>query len=160
VRHPRPSVDLAKAKLSVSYKMVRGAGKAVTVPVRNSTKEPEVFTGTYYPTVGGRYEVSAELVSGGKKLANQGSEYVVHGSSQELVNTGTNPAVLEDLSTSSGGVYREIGHEEELAKSIPRKERKIVQSQHVEYWNSPWLFVFFIGAVSTEWFVRRRSHLV
>jgi hypothetical protein len=112
------------------------------------------------PGAGGRYEVSAALNSGGKVIANQGSEYVVHGSSQELLNTGTNSSNLEDLSRSSGGVYREVGHEDELAQSIPRRERRIVQTKHVEHWNSPMLFVIFIGAVATEWFVRRRSHLV
>jgi uncharacterized membrane protein len=166
VRHPRPDVDLAKAKLTVSYKPVGTSAKPVTVAVRNSSAHPDIFTGSFFPVAGampgagGRYEVSAALTSGGKALANQGTEFVVHGSSQELLNTGTNPTNLEDLARSSGGVYREVGHAEDLAQSIPRRERRIVQTAHVDYWNSPVLFLIFIGAVSTEWFVRRRSHLV
>jgi hypothetical protein len=159
VRQARPDIDLSKAKLIVSYQKVNAKGKPVPVSVRNSSAHPDVFTGAFYPAAPGRYTVNAELRSESKKY-NKGSEFVVHGSSQELLNTGTNSTNLEELSRASGGVYREIGREAELAQSIPRKERHIVQTKHVEYWNSPMLFIIFIGAVSAEWFVRRRSHLV
>jgi hypothetical protein len=165
VRHPRPDVDLSRAKLNVTYKPVQG-GKAVTVPVRNSSAEPDGFTGTFYPAAGGRaagggrFEVSATLSNGGNLLTNQGTEFLVYSSSQELLNTGTNPQNLHDLSEASGGEYRDVDRAEELAGKIPRRERRTTQRRHVEFWNSPWLFLVFIGAVSAEWFVRRRSHLI
>jgi hypothetical protein len=35
-----------------------------------------------------------------------------------------------------------------------------VQVSRTEYWDSPWLFAAFLAAVSGEWFLRRRNHLV
>jgi hypothetical protein len=166
VRQPRPEVDLSKATLRVSYKKLKEA-TATELTVQASTANPDMFTATFDPSavrrfdVGGRYEVTASLATeDGKSLGNQSTEFVVHSSSVEKTNTGTTTDTLKALSDSSGGVYRDVANIEEIAGQIPRKERRITQSRHLEFWNSPVLFLFFIGAVATEWFVRRRSHLV
>jgi hypothetical protein len=166
VRQPRPEVDLSKATLHVSYKKLKEA-KATELTMQASTANPDIFTATFDPSavrrfdVGGRYEVTASLATeDGKSLGNQSTEFVVHSSSVERTNTGTTTDTLKALSDSSGGVYRDVANIEEIAGQIPRKERRITQSRHLEFWNSPLLFLFFIGAVATEWFVRRRSHLV
>jgi hypothetical protein len=164
-RSPRPGDDWTGARLTVTYRAVGKGGRPVSVPVRSSSARPDVFTGTFFPAAaqpgaGGRFEVNAALTRGGSEIANRATEFLVHGSNQELLHTGTNPEALRELSRASGGVYRDVAEVEELAKHIPRKERRIVQARHVEYWNSPLLFVVFIGAVSAEWLVRRRSHLI
>jgi hypothetical protein len=166
VRQPRPEVDLSKTTLHVSYKKVREE-KATELPVQASSADPDVFSATFDPSavrrfdVGGRYEVMATLkAEDGKILGDPKTEFVVHSSSVEKTNTGTTTETLKALSDASGGVYRDVGSIDEIAAQIPHKERRITQSRHLDFWNSPVLFLFFIGAVATEWFVRRRSHLV
>ena len=44
-----------------------------------------------------------------------------------------------------------------LADQIPRNERRITQREVSPLWNRWELFVVFIGAVSAEWFIRRRT---
>src|SRR5262249_53887924 len=95
VRQARPDIDLTKAKPRVSFENLNAGGKPLSVPVRNSSAHPDTFTGTFYPAAPGRYTVNAELKSESKKY-NKGSEFVVHGSSQELLNTGTNSTNLEE----------------------------------------------------------------
>jgi uncharacterized membrane protein len=166
VRHSRPEVDLSQAQLSVSYKPAGPGSKPISVPVRNSSATPDIFTGTFFPTAGsraaadGRFELSAMLTNGKNQVANQGTEFLVHSSSQELLNTGTNTEVLRDLAEASGGTYRDVGKAAELANEIPRKERHTVQNQHIPYWNAPVLFLAFIGFISAEWLIRRRNHLI
>jgi len=166
VRRSSADLDVAKAKLSVTYRMTEGGGKPVRVPVRNSTARPDVFEGTFYPAAGGmpgaggRYEISALLSKGAERIANRSARFDVYGSRQELRDPGTKKENLEALSEGSRGVYKDITEADELAKSIPRKQRVVAYAQHIPYWNSLMLFLIFIGAVSTEWFVRRRSHLV
>jgi uncharacterized membrane protein len=165
-RQPRPEVDLSKTQLSVSYKPAGPGRKTVAVPVRNSSAAPDTFTGTFFPAAnaraaaGGRFELSASLTSGGNIVANKRTDFLVHSSSQELQNTGTNSEVLRDLAEASGGSYRDVSRAEELAVAIPRKQRRLTQSQHVPYWNTWVLFVTFVGFISVEWLIRRRNHLI
>jgi hypothetical protein len=130
--------------------------------MKASSAEPDVFTGSFYPTAGGRYEVAARLSDGAKPMANQASEFLVHGSDLELADTDTTRgrAILQGIAAASGGVYLDIEDADQLAEKIPRKERQIPRVQRTEFWNSPWLFLGFLGAVTAEWFIRRRNHLV
>jgi uncharacterized membrane protein len=157
-RQPRPGTDLSKSALAVQ---VAGPGaKALTVAMRSSSAQPDVFTGSYYPTVGGRYQAVAALTDGGSPLANQGTEFLVHGSNQEKANTGTNPESLRTLARASGGLYYDIEDVDKLTERLPHKERRTVQRADRDLWNSWWLFAIFLGAVSTEWLIRRRNHLI
>ena len=61
------------------------------------------------------------------------------------------------------GVYLDIDQAGDLAKRIKpdRAERRMRrENQPTEYWNSPFLFMFFLVAVSSEWWIRRRNRLV
>jgi uncharacterized membrane protein len=168
VRHPRPDVDLSRAQLSVSYRPVGGGRSTVVTNVRNSSANTDTFTGTFYPAAGGRpgaagrHEVNATFSQGGKAVANQGTEFLVHSSAQELADTGTNPQILQTLSenTQPRGEYRDIANADELVNRIQPKERRIRQSDDVRLWDKPMLFIIFIGAVSAEWVIRRRNHLI
>jgi uncharacterized membrane protein len=157
-RQPRPDVDLANADTAVE--VVHEAGRSVPVPLRTSSIEPNVSVGTFYATAGGRYEVAASLTAAGKPLANQATEFLVQGSDLELADTGTNRAYLQSIASATGGTYLDIEDAAKLPDRIERKERRIVQSIRTELWNSPWLFLYFLAAVTAEWLIRRRNHLV
>jgi hypothetical protein len=119
-----------------------------------------VFKGSYYPTVGGRYEVAAELRSAGKPLANSAGEFVVFGSGLELAETKTNPEALRAIANESGGAYFDVADAAQVADKIPRRDRRVTQVTRTEFWNNPVLFLAFLGAVTVEWLVRRKNHLV
>jgi uncharacterized membrane protein len=157
-RQPKPGVDLAASE--VGAEVTGPDGKAVPVQLRAASAEPDVFTGTFYPPAGGRYELAATLTAGGKPLANQAAEFLVHGSDLELADPGTNRANLQAIAAATGGVYLDVEDADQLLDKIARKERRITRVQRSEFWNSPLLFVFFLGAVTVEWLVRRRNHLV
>jgi hypothetical protein len=158
MRQPRPDTDLSSAE--VGAEVVHEAGKSVAVPLRTNSTEPNVFTGTFYPPAGGRYEVAATLTAAGKPLANQAAEFLVQGSDLELADTGTNRAYLQSISAATGGLYFDIEDAAKLTDKIERKERRITQVRRTEFWNSPALFLFFLSAVTLEWLIRRRNHLV
>jgi hypothetical protein len=157
-RQPQPNVDLSAAEASVE--LTTPSGQALVVPVRADPANPDVFVGEYYPSAGGRYEVTARLTAAGKPLANQTAEFLVQGQDLEMASTATNPGNLQALATATGGVYVDIDQADELAARIPHRERRTVRPLRSEYWNSPWLFVAFLLAVTGEWLLRRRNHLV
>jgi hypothetical protein len=144
----------------VSVEVVDESGKRVPIEVRSGSAEPDLFVASFYPSTGGRYEVSASLTSEGKTVANEAAEFLVHGSDLELADTGTNRSLLKSISQKSGGVYVDVEDASQLADSIERKERRNARVERTEYWDSPWLFAFFIAAITGEWVLRRKNHLV
>jgi uncharacterized membrane protein len=158
VRQPPPGTDLSAAEMAVD--VVPETGKAVSVPVRTSSRDPNVFTGTFYPSAGGRYEVAANMTAAGKPVANQTTEFLVQGSDLELADTRTNRDDLKSIASATGGLYFDIEDAAKLSDKIEPKERRIVQTRRTEYWNSPLMFGFFLCAVTVEWLIRRRNHLV
>jgi uncharacterized membrane protein len=158
VKELRPDTDLATADLAAD--VVHETGKTVPVPLRTRSQEPNVSLGTFNPGSGGRYQVAARLTSAGKLVANQATEFLVQGSDLELADTGTNRAWLQSISSATGGSYVDIENAAKLAERIEPKERRISQVRRTEFWNSPALFVFFLAAVTAEWLIRRKNHLV
>jgi hypothetical protein len=158
VRQPRPDNDLAG--MDVGVEVTGPSGKAVPVPVRAGSAEPDVFTGTFFPDEGGRYEVAASLTGAGKPPEHQVAEFLVQGSGLELADPGTNRANLQAIAGATGGLYFDVEDADQLADKIPHKERRLVREERAEYWNSPLLFMGFLAAVTGEWMLRRRNHLV
>lgn len=144
----------------VTVEVTDEAGQRQAVPMRTGSAEPNVFQGQYFPQTGGRYEVHAQMSADGQPSANQTTEFLVHGSELELAETGTNQQLLKSISNRSGGAYVDIEEIDQLAGSIDRKERRISRVQRSEYWNAPPLFVLFLLAITSEWMLRRRNHLV
>lgn len=158
VRQPRPDADLSAT--AVGVEVTGAAGRSVSLPMRANSAEPDVFTGAYYPSDAGRYEVAASLASGGRPIANQATEFLVHGPDLETADPGTNRPLLQALAATTGGLYFDVEEAVKLAEKLPRTERRLRRVQRTEFWNSPALFLGFLGAVSAEWFLRRRNHLV
>ncbi len=157
-RQPKPGEDLAATEIGLE--VTGSSGRSVAVPLRSSSADPNLFQGSFYPSVGGRYEVAATLTGGGKTIANQTAEFLVHGADLELADPGTNRPALQSLAASTGGVYVDVEDAAELAAKVPRKERRVPRVERAELWHSPVLFFGFLGFITAEWFLRRRNHLV
>ena len=159
-RQPSVADSSDSADGDVTVEVTDEAGGRQAVPMRTGSAEPNVFRGQYFPRTGGRYEVAAQVAADGVPSANQTTEFLVHGSELELSETGTNQQLLKSIANRSGGVYVDINKIDELAGSIERKERVISRVRRSEYWNAPPLFVLFLLAITGEWLLRRRNHLV
>jgi hypothetical protein len=159
VRQRRPGTDLTGAQVNVDVTDPKGQLVPGLTP-RFSSADPDVALVEFYPSAAGRYDISAALKMDGKVLANQAGELRVRGADLELADAGTRPDNLRALKEATGGVYADIDDADEIASKITRIERRRTQVTRTEYWDSPWLFAGFLAAVSGEWFLRRRNHLV
>lgn len=151
-RQSLPGVELRADVLSGS--------KSVAVAIASGSADPDVFTGTFVSSVAGRHEVQVTAISGGKVVANTSAEFLVEGADLERADPGVNRETLRDISAATGGASFVVDEADRLAPLIERRERRITTSRRNELWHSPWLFAGFIAAVSAEWFLRRRNHLV
>ena len=164
-RQPRPEVDFTNSEMTAEVKrdgkpLMGSDGKPVPVNLQASSASPDEFTAKFTPTLGGRYQVEVRLAAGSKLLANQSAEFLVQGEALELSDPRTDPDMLQRISDRTGGKFVEIDQIESLAKDLPQKERRRVQIDKREFWNSPWLFAIFLTAVGTEWYLRRRNQMV
>lgn len=156
-RQPRPDVDFSKAELTAE---VRGPAGEVRLPLAGSSANPEEFTALFTPPAGGRYELGARLSVDGKLVANQSAELLVQGSALELADPRADPRPLEAIASATGGVFVEVPQAASLAEKLPKKERRRVATERLEFWDSPLLFLFFLGAVTTEWVLRRANRMI
>lgn len=160
VRQPQPNKDVEASQ--VVAEVVDEAGqKSKPVTMNATSGEPNVFFGSFTPDAGGRYEVEASLMTAtGERIANQTTDFLVQGPDLELADTGTNRPYLQSIASQTGGKYYDIDKTGDLAAGIPRQDRQTTRVETTEYWDSPWLFGFFLAAVTVEWVLRRRNHLV
>lgn len=144
--------------------IVDESGKSVAVPVRASSAEPDLFLGVWHAPAGGRYRVDATLASDGTTLANQTAEFLVNGPNLELADTGTDADRLRSMAKLTGGLYFDISEADAVSDKIERRQRRLMKVERSEFWSSGkarWgVFVFFLAAVTAEWLLRRRNHLV
>jgi uncharacterized membrane protein len=154
-----PQPDGEGATGDVSVELIDEAGGSVPVETGAGSLDPDTFTGVYYPSAGGRYEVAAALNVDGQAIANQTTEFLVHGSDLELADTRTNRPQLQAIANATGGVYADVEDAASLADRIERRERRTPLVERAEFWNSPILFIVFLAAITAEWVIRRRNHL-
>jgi hypothetical protein len=158
IRQPQPEQTGGSGEVSVE--VLGESGEPVPVPAQAGSMEPDAFTSIFYPTTGGRYTVVAKLSANGQTVANQTTEFLVHGSDLELADTRTNQSQLQAIANVTGGLYVNAEDAATLAGKIERRERRTPVVLRSELWDSPAFFMFFIAAISAEWVIRRRNHLV
>jgi uncharacterized membrane protein len=156
----QPQATNLVGAVTVTADIVAENGQAVSVPMQAGSRDPDTFTGTFHAPAGGRYEVNAALLAGGKPQANQVTEFLVHGADVELADSGTSRQTLRAVASATGGLYYDIDDAQALAGKVERRDRRTVLQSRASLWNSPGLFVFFLAAVTLEWIVRRRHQLV
>ena len=158
VRTAPPGGNLANSEAIVEYRSLDGQPTKVTVQANSAN--PDEFVGSFTPPAGGRYELVTSLMSEGKLLANQRSEFYVQSSALELADPRTNPSGMEGIARVTRGKFFDIALASKVVDDIAMKERRTVESERTEFWNSRWLFLFFLAAITIEWFTRRRNHMV
>jgi uncharacterized membrane protein len=162
IRQPGDGAKLAEAEPHVEIR--DEAGKSFAVPLHANSAEPDLFVGVWHAPSGGRYRVEASLITGGQTSVNQTAEFLVQGSDLELAETSTNPDRLRAMAKLTGGLYYDIHDAARLAENIERRERRLTRVERTDLWESgksqTTLFLFFLAAVTAEWILRRRNHLV
>ncbi len=125
------------------------------------------WTASFFPDRGGRFEIAAELVTqddkGPRRVANQTTEFLVHGSKLELDDPSTKTNVLRQIAYLTGGAFAEIDDAEatrSMIELLPAEPRIRFEARTRQAWNSPLLFICFVVVITAEWIIRRRNRMV
>jgi hypothetical protein len=146
------------ADATVTVSIARGEGAA---PVATVVLEPdgEFYRGKLGALAPGRYLLEAGAVRNGEEIGVARGEFVVEDFSLEDSEIRRRTALLSRLAEESGGGYYTPETLDGLPEAVELPWARRAVSREFELWDSPWLFLGFVGLLSIEWTVRRRKGL-
>ena len=68
--------------------------------------------------------------------------------------------MLRDVAAASGGRYYPLPASRRIPGDILATLRDEMVREETRLWNAPLLVLLFIGLVGTEWWIRKRNHLL
>ena len=161
------SVEIDAELYNDSYELVNEPDVNIIVSDKAGKNFPFAFSRTvkaYYLNAGsfppGEYSFKASTAYGGKTFQKTGS-FVVMAINEEMLNTVANHNLLFTLAKQHNG---EMLFPKEMHKIVDllnaRDDIKTVsytQKKYTDLVNIPWVFLFILALLSTEWFIRKRG---
>jgi uncharacterized membrane protein len=135
------------------------SGQVTTVPLTWDVSKDGQYAGLFKPQEDGIYEISTEAQQGSKTLGTAKANFWVGESTEEFHDAALNTDLLKRLTSETGGRYYSAQDARLLPQDISYVDNGASQIEEKELWDMPFLFLLLIGAVSGEWFVRKRNGL-
>ncbi len=139
-------------KGSFSLRTAEG-GAAIEVQLRPVPEQPGMYRGEFIAPAPGNYKFSTE------QDPDTQLDFNVTAPQFELGETAMNETLLREMAALSGG---EFFREEDLHKlpdAIKAKAERVRSPLEVELWASPLYFLLMLALVTSEWVLRKLSHL-
>jgi hypothetical protein len=139
---------------------VTGPGRAgAPVTLRPEAGPAGNYAGTFEPARPGRYQIAVVAQVGATRLTAETLEIDVGRPNLEFDRLDLDEATLTAIANASGGHYLHISLADRLTKSLQdRHTRQLVEQEIPLAW-PPLLWFFFVGALTSEWWLRRRYQL-
>lgn len=115
--------------------------------------QPGMYRGTFIAPEPGQYEFGVALDP------EYRTPFYVGSASFELGDTAMNENLLKEMAEISGGEFFREENLHTLPARIARKTEKIRSPMEVELWSSPLYFILILLVVTSEWILRKLSHL-
>lgn len=120
-----------------------------------------VYTGVYKPERPGDHFFTAIASLDGKPVGTDQGVFNVGDIDIEMVDPYTNPTLLRDISSVTGGSFYTYNSYlplfEELKKFNDEASQTKKEKVSHPLWNNPWLLGLLVLLLSTEWFFRKRE---
>jgi len=151
-----------------------GAGATARVTVRpdrtaSSTRGPiearldptgdGAFTATL-PLPPGVHRVRATIERGGRLVGRDSVRIAVGSGGLEFEALAAEPATLERLAAGSGGVAAPLTAPEPVLERLRSPDAARARLAEIDLFHNPTLFVVLILALTVEWVLRKRFHLL
>lgn len=132
-------------------------GAAVTA--RLESLGEGIFTGSI-PLAPGVHRVQAALERGGRIVGRDSMRVAVGAGGLEYEALAAEPATLERLAAGSGGMAASLERPEPVVERLKRPDAARVRRAEIDLFHNPLLFVFLVLALTVEWALRKRFHLL
>jgi hypothetical protein len=134
-------------------------GTAARVALRPKPGPAGNYAGTFQSALSGRYEIAVAATVGTAQLTAETLQIDVGRPSLEFDRLDLDEATLTAIANDTGGQYLHVSLADRLAKSLrDRHEKQRVEREVPLAW-PPLLWLLFLGALTSEWWLRRRYQL-
>jgi len=107
----------------------------------------------------GRWQVSARAVKNGRELASATTAFAVDRWSLEALRADPDSATLAAVARAADGRVGDAARAGAWARGLETRVLARRRATSTRLWESPWLFALVVGALATEWTLRRRRGL-
>lgn len=148
--------------IAVARKNQRGERYTEEEAKREMTKIPlglGQYQCTLQPPVAGIYRGTVSAFSKEGQLGKDTFEFVVGHAASEFDRVDVDELVLRAVATESGGRFHTMATADKIPDELEGRRRRIVYREEKNLWNAPFFFLLFLGCVTAEWIVRKRSAL-
>jgi uncharacterized membrane protein len=143
----------------VTARIKSPSGELTSMPLVWDLSKEGQYTATYKPQEEGVYEVTADAFQGSRSIGVAKANFRVADSSEEYHNANLNVDLLKKLATDTGGRYYTASDAQALPEDISYSDTGSSRLEEKELWDMPIFFLLLVGAVSTEWILRKRKGL-
>jgi hypothetical protein len=128
-------------------------GGSTEISLRPVADQPGVYRGEFIAPAPGSYKFGVE------SDPDTRVDFNVTAPRFELGDTAMNEPLLREMAAISGGEFFREETLFQLPDQIRAKTERVRSPMEVELWASPLYFLLLLGVVTTEWVLRKLSHL-
>jgi uncharacterized membrane protein len=143
----------------VTARIKSPSGEYTSMPLVWDLSKEGQYTATHKPQEEGVYEVTAEAFQGSRSIGIAKANFRVADSSEEYHNANLNADLLKKLAADTGGRYYTASSAQTLPEDISYSDTGSSRLEERELWDMPIFFFLLVGAVTTEWILRKRKGL-
>jgi hypothetical protein len=118
------------------------------------------YKGAGRPLAAGEYSYHVHARRDTMQLAGTGGRFRASQVSREALQPASQPGLLDDLSTATGGKRLSVINWRAAIDSIPSEPVWRTQYGTIRLWDMPWLLLAVLLLVGTEWILRRRFQML
>ena len=118
------------------------------------------YKGDFRPQAAGDYQLTAQVVQGGRSLGTATHLFSVGSYNQELAEVTLKEELLRRIAAASGGRYAGEAGAAGLIASISGTRLTRTLTQDFEVWNRWLLLAAILLLLAAEWFIRRRKGML
>ncbi len=135
------------------FGLQNGTGVKSEVTLRPIPEQPGLYRAEFVAPSAGAYQFFVE------RDLNVPLDFNVTEPKFELGETAMNESMLREMAALTGGAFFREEDLYKLSETISMKTERVRSPLEVELWASPLYFLLLLGVVTSEWILRKMSHL-
>ncbi|MES2626216.1 MAG: hypothetical protein V4628_13110 [Pseudomonadota bacterium] len=156
VRDPEAEANQGLAITAVASS---DTGELVNMELLPVAGQPGIYQSSFSPASNGLYSIEA-ITRKGEELVSSTQTAARFDQGQETFDIRQNRALLERVSSVTGGQYWTPAQWNEIAPAIAFSSAGITEQQIAYLWDAPFFFLLLLALKTTEWLLRRRWHVI
>ena len=128
----------------------------LTLTAEAAAGEPGLYETTYIPRENGGYRVDAAVKNdAGAVAGNAAAGWTSDLAAAEFRDLKPNRALMEQLARQTGGEVLAPDDLAAFARRLPTERAPVTETRTRPLWHTPWMMLFALGCLVSEWGLRR-----